>query len=100
LEQQVIGFDHYQLGAELCRLWKLPEVVVESISLHRYPDHVGRYAEIATLVRLANYFSTVDTPYDAIVANGFELAPEQISMIIDKTHDEFEAIFKLFYPST
>ncbi|CAG1021176.1 hypothetical protein MTYM_00809 [Methylococcales bacterium] len=99
LEEQVIGFDHYQLGAELCRLWKLPDVVVESIGLHRYPDHVGRYAEIATLARLANYFSSVDTPYDAVIAKGFELSPDQVSMIIDKTHDEFEAIFKLFYPS-
>lgn len=99
LEQQVIGFDHFQLGAELCRLWKLPDIVVESISLHRYPDHIGRHAEIATLVRLANYYSQVDTPYDGIVANGFELSPEQASNIIDKTHDEFEVIFKLFYPS-
>lgn len=99
VEQQVIGFDHFQLGAELCRMWKLPKVVVESISLHSYPDHIGPHAEIATLVRLANSFSKVDTPYNAIIANGFELSPDQISSIIDKTHDEFEVIFKLFYPS-
>lgn len=99
IEQQVIGFDHFQLGAELCRLWKLPEVVIDSIRLHRYPDHVGSHAQIATLVRLANYYSRVDTPYDGVIANGFELSPEQISLILDKTHNEFEVIFKLFYPS-
>jgi len=99
LEQQVIGFDHFQLGAELCRLWKLPEVVVESIRLHQYPDHIGRHAEIATVVRLAAYYSRVDTPYNGIVANGFQLSPEEVSAMIDKTHDEFEVIFKLFYPS-
>lgn len=98
VEREVIGFDHFLVGAELCRLWKLPEIVIESIRLHNYPDHIGTFADIATLVRLSNHFSKVDTPYDAIVANGLELAPEQISLILDKTHDEFEVIFKLFYP--
>lgn len=99
IEQQIIGFDHFELGADLCRLWKLPEVVIESIRLHRYPDHVGSHAKIAAIVRQANYCSRIDNPYDAIVANGFGLSAEQISQILDKTHDEFEAIFKLFYPS-
>ncbi|MCK9607270.1 MAG: HDOD domain-containing protein [Methylomonas sp.] len=99
IEQQVIGFDHYALGAELCRLWKLPPVVVESIRLHRYPDHVGSHAQIATLIRLADHFSRVDNHYDAFEGNGFELSPEQISLVMDKTHDEFEDIFKLFFPS-
>ena len=99
IEQQVIGFDHYELGAELCRLWKLPPVVVDSIRLHRYPDYVGNNAKIATLIRLADHFSRVDNPYDVLTANGFDLSPEQISQVMDKTHDEFEEIFKLFFPS-
>ena len=99
IEELVIGFDHFQLGAELCLCWKLPEAIVESIRLHRYPDHVGKHADLATIVRIADHFSAVDTPHDAIVANGFELAPEQISRILDKTHDEFEVIFKLFFPA-
>ncbi|MCQ8130225.1 HDOD domain-containing protein [Methylomonas rivi] len=99
IEQQVIGFDHYEVGAELCRLWKLPPVVVDSIRLHRYPDYVGNNAKIATLIRLADHFSRVDNPYDVLTANGFDLSPEQISQVMDKTHDEFEEIFKLFFPS-
>lgn len=99
IEEQVIGFDHFQLGAELCRCWLLPEVVVESVRLQRYPDHVGNYADLATIARIANHFSAVDKPHDAIVANGFDLSPDQISDILDKTHDEFEAIFKLFFPA-
>jgi HD-like signal output (HDOD) protein len=98
IEREVIGFDHFQVGAELCRLWKLPEMVVESIRLHNYPDHIGAYTDIATIVRLSNYYSKVDTHYDAIVANSLEFSAEQISSILDKIHDEFEVIFKLFYP--
>lgn len=99
IEQQVFGFDHYALGAELCRVWKLPAMVIDSIRLHRYPDYVGNHAKIATLIRLADHFSRVDNAYDALEANGFELSPEQIGLVMDKTHDEFEAIFKLFFPS-
>ncbi len=99
MEQQVIGFDRFQLGAELCRLWKLPDIVIESIGLHRYPDHVGRHADIAGLIRWADYYSCLDAPYDGIVANGLELSAPEISLILDKIHDEFEVIFKIFYPS-
>ena len=98
IEERVIGFDHYAVGAELCRLWKLPEIVVESIRLHRYPDYFGNYAQLAALVRFAQYFSHVEHHYDPISANGFELSSDQISLVMDKMHDEFEVIFKLFYP--
>jgi len=99
IEEQIIGFDHYAVGAELCRLWKLPDIVVESIRLHRYPDYVGNHAQVATLVRFAQYFSHVDHHYDSISGNGFELSSEQISGVMDKVHDEFEVIFKLFFPA-
>jgi HD-like signal output (HDOD) protein len=98
IEQRVIGFDHFQAGAELCRLWKLPEVIVESIRLQAFPDHIGPYADIAAMVRLANYFAKVEQAYDATIANSLGLTAEQISFIIDKTHEEFETIFKVFYP--
>lgn len=98
IERQVIGFDHFQLGADLCRLWKLPELIIESINLHSYADHLGRYADIAAITRLAHHYSRVDTPFDAIVANSLPVSPEQIGQVLDKTHDEFEAVFKLFYP--
>lgn len=98
IEQQVIGFDHYQAGTELCRLWKLPEVIIETIRLHSLPDLASPYADIAAMVRLAHHFSTMDTPYNAVIANSLNLTAEQIEVIIDKTNEEFEAIFKLFYP--
>lgn len=98
IEQQVIGFDHYQAGAELSRQWNLPEVITETIRLHAFPDYIGPYADIAAIVRLSDYFSSMGNPYDAIVANGLDLEAEQIGLIMDKTNDEFEFIFKLFYP--
>ncbi len=100
VEEQVIGFDHYALGAELCRLWKLPLVVIDSIALHRYPDHTGPNTHIAALVRLAHYFSRAETAQEGmLVADGLELTADQLTSILDKVHNEFEVIFKLFYPT-
>ena len=100
LEEQIIGFDHYALGAELCRFWKLPLVVIDSIALHRYPDHTGPHAHIAALVRLAHYFSRAETAQGgAVIADGLELTAGQLASILDKVHNEFEVVFKLFYPT-
>lgn len=100
IEQDVIGFDHFQAGAELCKLWKLPEVIVESIRLHCYPDTIGPYADLAAMVRLANCLSRVENPYDGYAVSALNLSPEQVSFILDKISDEFEVIFKLFYSNT
>ncbi len=98
-EQRVIGLDHFQVGSELCRLWGLPDVIVESIRLHCYPDTTSPYADLAAMVRLANSLSRVENPYDAHAVNALNLSPEQISFMLDKISDEFEVIFKLFYPA-
>lgn len=99
IEQQVIGFDHFQLGGELCRMWQLPMTVSESIVLHDRPDDTGPHALIAGIVRNANALSQIDTTGDILTIQPSLLTPEQISLILDKTHDEFEVIFGLFYPA-
>lgn len=99
IEQQVIGFDHFQAGAELCRSWKLPQVVSDSIHLHVFTDHTGPYADIAAIVRLANSLAKIDHPYDATIANGIGISTERIGAIVDNINEEFEAIFKVFYPN-
>jgi HD-like signal output (HDOD) protein len=97
IEQQVIGFDQFQAGAELCSLWNLPEVIIETIRLHAIPDNTSSYAELATIIRVANLFSSIENPYDDDIANSLNMSISQLSICIDKVHEEFEAIFKLFY---
>ncbi len=99
IEREVIGFDRFEVGATLCRLWKLPDVVGESILLHSRNDHANPNALIADIVRMAHAYSKVDAETDPASINGLRLLPEQISVILDRTHDEFEVIFKLFYPA-
>ena len=99
VEQRVIGFDRFQVGAELCRLWLLPEVVTESIRLHNHPDDAGCYADIANIARTAHLFSWTEQAGEEMLANGVLLTPEQILPILNKINEEFAAIFKLFYPT-
>ncbi len=97
IEQQIIGFDHFQAGSELCRTWKLPEIFVETIRLHVFPNHTGPYTEIAAIIRLSDFFSSIDNPFNEMINTNLNISTEQISVILEKTNDEFENIFKLFY---
>ncbi len=96
-ERRVIGFDHYETGAELTRLWKLPEIICESIRLHAYPDDTGKYFEIAAIVRLADHYSKMDD-FHEVPENTLHIPIDKMSEIIDKAFENFEKIFKAFYP--
>lgn len=97
-ERNLIGFDHYETGAELAKLWKLPEIISETIALHAYPERTSRYQTTAAIVRSANRISKMaffDTETDLSAVG---ISDEQLSEIIDKVHEQFEAIFNIFYP--
>ncbi len=97
-ERSIIGFDHYKAGAELTKLWKLPSIITESLRLHPYPDNAETYHKIASIIRLADSYSKIDLAYYDTVVTGLEISPTDLSTIIDKSYDEFEEIFKVFYP--
>ncbi len=97
VETSIIGFNHYQTGAALCQLWNLPDAIIESIQQHAYPNYKGACQEIAAIIRLADHYSSLDQDWSSIPANNFNIAPHEMSTIIETTHDKFEEIFKLFY---
>ena len=97
-ENHIIGFNHYQVGAELARLWHLPEIIIETIAQHNNADYTGTFANAAALVRTANYLSKMNMDIGPLDSLGKNIPPDDLSNIIDKTHDQFEEIFKLFYP--
>lgn len=100
IEEQVIGFNHYQTGAELCRLWKLPEIITESINLHCFPDYTGQYCTIASYVRLANYYSKLDINHDPMVAHSLDISSIDMENLIDRAFNQFDEIFNLFYSAS
>lgn len=96
-EHNILGFNHYQTGAELARIWRLPEIIIETISQHNHSDYTGVFADAASIIRTANYLCKMDT--ENIHPNSFcnHIPADDLTSIIDKAHDQFEAIFKLFF---
>ncbi|MFW5442736.1 MAG: HDOD domain-containing protein [Methylococcaceae bacterium] len=97
-EKNIIGFDHYQAGATLTKLWKLPDIITESIRLHPYTDNTECYHKIASIIKTADCYSKIDTECCDKVINSLEILTADMSIIIEQSHEEFEAIFKIFYP--
>jgi len=94
-ETNIIGFDHYLLGAELARLWNLPEIIAATIGEHNHPSYQGTFAEAATIVRTASQVGKLDIQ-DDLMDN---ISADDLSRIIDLIDDQFDAIFKTFYPN-
>ena len=53
IEQNLLGFDHYQTGAELAKLWNLPVIIETTIRHHSNPDMAGQFSHEANIVKLA-----------------------------------------------
>lgn len=97
-ERNIIGFDHYETGAELAKLWKLPEIISETIALHAHPDYAGRYQTAAAIVRSANRIAKMAFFDSETDLSAIGISDDQLSDIIDKVHEQFEEIFNIFYP--
>lgn len=57
IEQEVLGFDHGEVGAELMHAWRLPAALVEAIHFHHQPDKSENYRLETALVHLADVFA-------------------------------------------
>jgi len=97
VEKSIIGFDHFQAGAALTKLWNLPNLITDSIKLHAYPDNVDTYHKIASIVRLADTYSRIEGDWSNLEPNNLDVSIDEISAILDTTHEKFEQIFKVFY---
>ena len=96
-ENNILGFNHYQTGAELARLWGLPEIIIETIDQHDHPDYTGVFADAASIIRSANYLCKMDMESTHPDTFCNDIPVDDLNNIIDKVHNQFEAIFKLFY---
>jgi len=60
-EQEVMGFDHAQVGAELARVWNLPAYLVECIEFHHTPAKAKDFKLEVALIHIANAVASL--PY-------------------------------------
>lgn len=60
-EQEVMGFDHGQVGAELAREWNLPGYLIECMAFHHQPEKAKEYKLEVALIHIANAVASL--PY-------------------------------------
>jgi HD-like signal output (HDOD) protein len=102
IEQNLLGFDHYQTGAELAKLWNLPVIIETTIRCHSNPELAGQFSYEANIVKLAYQLSqqknfnpdnfTIDCKFTL-----FSIAA--LEKVTQKTNTQFDEIFSFFYPS-
>lgn len=97
IEEATVGFNHYATGAALTKLWKLPEVITQSIALHPYPDNTGNFHKAASIIRLADSYSKMELSFSEAEHNHLEISADDLGEIIDQAYDKFDDIFQFFY---
>ena len=63
-EQQILGYDHAEVGAELARHWHLPEILVSCIAYHHDLHASTEHIEAVAHVHIANAIASL--PYSDI----------------------------------
>jgi putative nucleotidyltransferase with HDIG domain len=56
-EQEVLGFDHPQIGGKMIKRWNLPPILVDAVQYHHRPEEANRHREITYIVHLADSIS-------------------------------------------
>jgi putative nucleotidyltransferase with HDIG domain len=57
-EQQILGFDHAEIAAEVCKKWDIPEIISSAIRYHHSPS-ASLEVELAYILHMADYISLV-----------------------------------------
>ncbi len=53
-EQKVLGFNHHDIGAALCKTWKLPNWLIDVVSYYNEPESSTEFVQECRVVSLAN----------------------------------------------
>ncbi|MCP5051146.1 MAG: HDOD domain-containing protein [bacterium] len=56
-EQEILGYDHAEVGAAICKSWGLPDELVAAIGGHYNPGKSNvKFSRIASTIYISNYF--------------------------------------------
>ena len=61
-EQEIIGFTHAQVGAEMMRWWRLPDSLWEPVAFHHEPGQATRFPVETAIVHIATNIGNAIEP--------------------------------------
>jgi len=99
-ERKLLGFDHYQAGAVLARLWRLPELIAATIANHHDPLMAKSHPQESAIVRLAWQLGIQSDMASPCSAQGHLLKIPQpvLQSMVQQAGEELEEIVQLFCP--
>lgn len=110
-EQQVMGFDHAQVGGELAHQWQLPPMLSECIACHHDIRSAQVYPRENALIHIANILAQMAEVHTDDLGDVAPINPEAweivglqesevINVILQETQAEIAEAEKLFFGNT
>ena len=107
VEWEELGFCHAQVGGELLKRWRLPELLVESINYHHNPLESPKFPKFVSIVHIADILvyemglrgsgEPFTPPLGRKVMEFVQLEAKQLTEIKSSVKDSFEEVFQMFY---
>ena len=113
-ERKVLGFNHHQIGAALCKAWNLPAWLIETVAYHHEPELSKEYNQETRIICLANKVAGQHFPgmtslgsFNSILDNQIEidatdadlnLTPEEIELATEEALGELEGVLTSLIP--
>jgi putative nucleotidyltransferase with HDIG domain len=106
-EQEIIGFDHTEVGAQLARNWHLPDVLCECIAYHHNPAQAIHFPNEVAVVHIANVIASL--PYsdfpsaedlqriDPVALARVKLSPDKFNEAISQAQAQINATQELLF---
>ena len=101
-ENNVLGYNHAEVGKLLAEKWNLPVKLVQVIAHHHHPDDAGSFAVEAAIVHLADIFCRALNmgyggdhkipPLDKLAWERLKIQPSAIETIMATMHREYRDI--------
>jgi HD-like signal output (HDOD) protein len=72
-EKKILGFDHAEIGFEICKHWHIPETLSHAIRFHHYPNKSSEDA-LTYVVSMANTIASIAESEDMVgkIESGIE----------------------------
>lgn len=93
VEREMLGFDHYAVGAALSKQWRLPEIIATTQIYVNVPDEAPRWKDETMLIHLAGVMGQITESLAATEIPPSAVPPMQALNLTDQ--DLLEAEFEV-----
>ncbi len=106
-EQELMGFNHADVGGELLKAWKLPPRLVDAVALHHQPQAAKLYPFEAAVIHTSDYIvhvlmvgSDAEFSEPQLYSKSWDiigLDPDDFEFMKDKVKRQYEGIVGMFF---